>query len=157
MYRYSRLFAVCCKDRASRCEVESLPFQPWDRFPHIYPYMAVSFSYCNSFICFISRFRFILQSFAYFRNSFLMHISLSLFPFLCLCLSIFVSISLSLFFSLPIYMYLYLYIYLYICTDILFYFQFAARFIGPPVLNSKSYRFSNGIDSHICVVYILFF
>ena len=78
MYRYSRLFAVCCKDRASRCEVESLPFQPWDRFPHIYPYMAVSFSYCNSFICFISRFRFILQSFAYFRNSFLMHISLSL-------------------------------------------------------------------------------
>ena len=40
--------------------------------------MAVSFSYCNSFICFISRFRFILQSFAYFRNSFLMHISLSL-------------------------------------------------------------------------------
>ena len=171
--------------------------------------MAVSFSYCNSFICFISRFRFILQSFAYFRNSFLMHISLSLLGidshiyshiwlcrlihinlfisshvllrfilqshavfqlsfsmhislslFLFFCLSIFVSLSFSLFLSLSfaaisIYLYIYISLYLYICTDILFYFQFAARFIGPPVLNSKSYRFSHGIDSHICVVYIL--
>ena len=69
-------------------------------------------------------------------------------------LSLYLSLYLS-FFRCHIYLSIYLYIYLYICTDILFYFQFAARFIGPPVLNSKSYRFSHGIDSHICVVYIL--
>ena len=87
-----------------------------------------------------------------------LYLSLSLSLSLYLCLSLFISLFFfrCLYISIYLSLYLYLYIYLYICTDIRFIFSLLqARFLGPPVLNSKSYRFSHWIDSHICVVYIL--
>ena len=123
MYRYSRLFAVCCKDRASRCEVESLPFQPWDRFPHIFPYMAVSFN-TYKFIYIFSRFAsfYLAVSCSFpiiFFNAHLA-LSLSLFLSLYLCISLFLSLylSFSLFLSLP-----YLSIYIFIYRSIFIYVQ----------------------------------